>query len=653
MYRAWLGLDWSLVPLHPILRLHAAAIAVAAAISIGLIGVGRLALRSAGVLPANRWEAVSLSISAGYGVSATIIFLLGIIGLWRKPVFILLGAVAVGLGLLAVRELSRPSQTTAEGGGIGTIGRLIVGALALVFLELIRLALAPETFFDALTYHLALPNLYLAKGGIFATPENSFSGIPSLPEMINGLALAFEPWGIAANLLHFSMPFWTALAFIGLAHRLRRPQAGPWAAATYLLVPVVVAEMGRVSVGLEWALMEVCFVTGLLAAIESPVESAARKRWLLLTGAFLGFCMSTKYPAFLLPLTLAAAMARCSSKREDGLSLLRPREAGLICLAAGCCVLPWLAKNAAFYRNPFYPFFHGLFGSQAAGSPDWHQIGTPTLAFGRFLTVRGLMSYLEHPWRFVISAEGIGASMGPHILGLLPAVFLVRKSGLERRLAAVCALAWIPLSLVSEIPRFFIPHIAVLGFFICYVVSGIDRTGLRRALFGAYGLVLTLFFLGLPLLTSLQRDRLSVYMGRMGLSEYLSHTRPGYGTPPFAAIEFVNRETPMDAGILMVGDVRSLYLNRNHVVSTPDQRPAIETWADASDSETALKAELLRRGITHIIFNYGELVRTGSKFHLTGKGKNNLDLLLARHAERVFKINDPGDRWLEVFRIRP
>ncbi|MBI5883211.1 MAG: hypothetical protein HZB91_08910, partial [Elusimicrobia bacterium] len=50
-------------------------------------------------------------------------------------------------------------------------------------------ALAPEIYYDSLNYHLALPNLYLLKGRIVATPHQIFSGLPFGGQMLYGLAL--------------------------------------------------------------------------------------------------------------------------------------------------------------------------------------------------------------------------------------------------------------------------------------------------------------------------------------------------------------------------------------------------------------------------------------------------------------------------------
>jgi len=68
------------------------------------------------------------------------------------------------------------------------------GRILLIWLSVLAYTLIPETFYDALEYHLSLPNLYLLHGRIIPTPENSYSGSPGLPWMLYGWTLAFDSW---------------------------------------------------------------------------------------------------------------------------------------------------------------------------------------------------------------------------------------------------------------------------------------------------------------------------------------------------------------------------------------------------------------------------------------------------------------------------
>jgi hypothetical protein len=102
-------------------------------------------------------------------------------------------------------------------------------------------ALAPAVKWDALSYHLQLPRLYLAAGGIRFVPENPYWGHAQLTEMLYTLAMALHRaetaavlgWGIAVLLL---------LGVIGFSEeRLSRmqpaaqPGAAGWVAVAALM----------------------------------------------------------------------------------------------------------------------------------------------------------------------------------------------------------------------------------------------------------------------------------------------------------------------------------------------------------------------------------------------------------------------------------
>ena len=81
-------------------------------------------------------------------------------------------------------------------------------AIIIVFLLFVLMnfvvALAPETGFDALWYHLTLPKIYLAVHQIrFISGNNLYYSVMSRTvEMLYGAALAFNPTGILAKLTH-------------------------------------------------------------------------------------------------------------------------------------------------------------------------------------------------------------------------------------------------------------------------------------------------------------------------------------------------------------------------------------------------------------------------------------------------------------------
>lgn len=650
----WFGTPVAVLPEFHALAVQLERFAFLGVLTFALAGSGRRVLRLAGVAPVNRWEEWALSFGLGYGLWCTALFYLGLAGLWGRPLLRVLLAAALAAALLEARAQwrARGAAVPAPAGRPSTLDRLCAGALLVSWLYLVRYALVPETFYDALHYHLALPSLYLDAGRIFATPENSFSGIPGLPQMLYGWTLAFDRWGIAASLLHWSFGIWIAAALIGLSRRLGRPRAGLLAAAVFGLMPVALCESFRVSVGFEWTLLELCALTALLAAWSSGTGTRERRTWLVLLGAFLGFAMSTKYPAWLLPLALLPATAFGARNRpaEGKGGALSPRELAGVLLVAGLVLAPWVVKNVAFYRNPIYPFFHEVIAPKAEYMPDWRQISLAGTDLKSLFTPSGLVRYLTHPFRLLMPLEDISESTGAFFLAFLPLLFFARLSERERLIGWFCAAAWVPLSLLSGESRYFLPHLAPLILLLCCAVVEVPEVRTRKALLAA-GCALwagsaVLWVLGDP-----NFAKFDTFLGRRSFSEYLGHTVVSYPAPGYAGIEYLNEATPPGSRVLLYDEPRTFYLKRPLISASPDQAPVLDAWANEAPDAEALKRRVDGMGVRYILVNLGEAARRHLEPKTSARGLANLDAFWRKYTNRIFGVQDPRDRWVGVYKV--
>lgn len=648
----WLAGSWNPFPSAGASLGHLKTILLSVGMTLALIGYGSAALRPICPKSLTGWESLGFSFAFGYGITGSAWLLLGLAGMWNLPFMTALAALGAVRGAVEVRGALAALVPAGTSEPKDRTGQFLVSLVIFAWVYNSRFALVPETFYDALIYHLGLPNQYLNAGRILPTPENSFSGIPSLPEMVNGWSLSLDRWGTTAGLLHSSTSLWVSALFIGSARRMGRPLAGPLAAASFCLCPVVLAEGFRISVGLESALMQVCFFAAAMGVVLEP-DPRERFRWSLLSGLFLGFAMATKYPAWLSALALLPLMRFSMNVDAGGEKSITPRECLGIVAVASLVAAPWVLKNYAFYGNPVYPYFHEWVGPAASIMPDWRQIGTPSLDWRtRFLTLQGVWGWLTHPWSFLSPAEEISGSIGPLPLGLLPLIFLVRLSNVERGMVLMCAAFWVPLSVLSELPRFFIPHVAVAAFALAFIWAGI--TGDREREFARLFPLLAAVCVALawPLLAAGQRDKLAVFLGQRSRQDSLANSQISYPTPQFAGIDFINSQADSDATVLMVGDARSMYLKRKFIASTPDQPQILARWANAAGDPQDLWRRLRDAGITHILFNPGELSRRRVNLPLSSKGKVNLDSFWKNQTEQVYRIHEPPNRWVEVRAIK-
>ena len=650
-FNRWLSLDFAIVPTAHAFAGHLKSLLAAVTITLSLLGVGRLLLRASRFVAQNPWEEMALSFGLGYGFMGTLLFLLGLCGFWSSGFLTAVLVASAALSVAGLRELFGSMRRALEGTNTSPRPDVLTSCagafIVLIWFYSLRYALIPETFYDALVYHLALPAQYLLHGGIFPTPSNSYSGIPALPQMVSGLALAIEPWGIAASILHSSLLLWCCAALVGLSRRLGRPKAGVLAAAIFAATPVVMGESFRVSVGLEWTLMEICCLTGLLAVVEERSESSMPA--VVLAGCFLGFAMTTKYPAWLLALAVIPPLAwgRLSTSDERKRFALR-----LLALAAisAALIAPWVLKNLFFYGNPLYPFFHERFATAGATVPDWRQISAAGSDLHRLLTPAGIWGYLTHPWAFLKPVEDVTQTIGPAYLTLLPGLLLFPLERRGKLVALFAAAAWIPLSVLTPLTRFFIPHLAVVALLVAHLIEGLESRWAATAFrAGAMGLAL-LSALGWAVMDS-NRAKLPVYLGAKDFNDYLAHTAVSYPTPPYAGYQFLNEKTPANAKVLIYSESRGFYLNREAILSSPDQRTALESWADQSADAAALARKIRQEGVSFILVNGAEMTRLKLPPRVDPAGLRVLDDFWKLYTERVFGVLDPGDRWVAVYKI--
>ncbi|MDD5657476.1 MAG: hypothetical protein PHF00_09520, partial [Elusimicrobia bacterium] len=505
-----------------------------------------------------------------------------------------------------------------------------------------RYDFVPETSFDALEYHLGLPQLYLLAGRIFPTPENSYSGIPNLPSMIYGWTLALDPSGILAGMLHGCATLGIAAAFMGLSRRLGRPRAGPLAAALFITTPVVMIESIRISVGLEWAMLELAALTAFLAMLERPA-------WAWPAGALLGMAMASKYPAWLLPLAYAAAWWALRRRRDAELRAPPPRSWAVFSASALAVVLPWALKNWIFYGNPLYPAGQGWLRPADFYLPDWG-----VLAQGRnlasFLTAGGWKAYLLHPLSFLRPPGDLGESVGPAYAALAPLLWLGAPSTVGFVSAMFFLGAWLPLSLLHSLTRYFIPHLALLCCLLAAALTGVRGDGSRRGLAALAAALVALTGGGCILLDAHSRAKLDLLARRQGRAEFLAHGFPSYPAPPYAGFEFINANAPPGAKVLLFGESRSFHLRRLALAGSPDQPQILVAWANASADSAQLWRRFESAGVAYVLVNHGEIARRAMALRFTARGKAALDAFWSRWMSREFAVREWPDRWVEVYR---
>jgi hypothetical protein len=542
-----------------------AATALQAALGLGLLSIGALVFGAViGVGPALAWA--------------------GLIGMG----FLLRGQIASWwCSWKALLDLWREGDR---------FGKLIACGSGLIFLSTWTVASGPPLKFDALVYHLALPEIYLESGRIVYVPQVMFWGMPQVGEMLYTWAAALAGIETAALL------GWLVggIALAGLAGALagRLGTRAAWASIAALLSGYSLAS------ALAWGYVDwlaLLFGIGFLVALNPLGSRDLDPAHFRLAGVCAGLALGTKYTAGVL--LLAGGGLAIWSLRKAG---VRAMFSALLhfALPALLVSLPWWVKNLLGTGNPFYPFIY------PSGAMNEFR-----LSFYSIPIWGGWQDAVFLPWRATISgvegALGYSASIGPLLLALAPLAWvgMKRHAPEEHQLLVRAALIGLIGLLVwasaarlsgyliqSRLYWAVFPALAALAGFGFKALDGLNFPGLRIGRVSGV-LVLVVFFFSV-IQVAAGAFELGAPQALMALKTrraYLEENQGWYAR----AMEAVG-ELPEGSRALMLWEPRSLYCAPK---CQPDE--VLDRWLNELRSEQSPQ-EIVQtwraQGFTHLLF---------------------------------------------------
>jgi hypothetical protein len=329
--------------------------------------------------------------------------------------------------------------------------------------------------------------------------------------------------------------------------------------------------------------------------------------------------------------------------------------------AAALAFCPWIIKNLLFFGNPLYPFLTGIFGG-GQNISDWG--GFLDASSSRnlretFSSWAGLKDFLLQPWTCSVGDWPLGDWPGPVLILLLPlALFLRFESVPERALAGTAAAGYFAWALASRLVRYALPSFPALALCAALVVRrGALGPWLRRGAWAA-AIYAGLFNFQAAYNQGAVIGEWSYLRGRISMEAYLDAERVTYGLPYYTAAQFINRELPRDARVLVLGESRTFYIERDVIASTVfDYNPF---WLAARDSKTP--EELLSRvramGITHVFLSVEQLLYRANSAGVMPRDVVRSPVFRAfwgKYLRRLFedrKEVDNHKRWLAVYEVR-
>ena len=601
------------------------------------------------------------AVPIGMGAIGLLVWVCGLCGLLTPVLFY--GLLAVGgasfvvlclsatKGLLHIdKQFNEPKHTLIE--KVLTLVVVIAGCCTLVA------ALAPPSAleWDALSYHLANPKMWLAHGRIDFLPFDHHSNFPFLVQM---LYLLMQGAGsvAGAKLVHwlcFALLSLSVYAFCmrHIAPVKRGQTVGIVAALIFATTPIVLWESTVGYVDLATALFTwlafYALCNAAQAATSAPlitlqtaptapikaakkISNAPQISWLILSAILMGFALGTKYTVLgfwgllLAGIVLWHLVRRknshacaCPDKTSCTCNGVKPAALwGAISLTIG---LPWYIKNLLVTGNPVYPFAYNLFGGKYWSAPLAKQYADEQARFGYGKTALDL---LLSPWRVTnelallpayTAATGRAFTFTEYVIFGLSPVFLALLilapfSGSKLSRPAIYCLYfglgiyafWFFVMqqtryLIPALPAFAIVSAEVLVLlFETKSVARYFAAGLV-AICAAWGVYLAagLAFVGIPLAGV--TPAFPVVTGQETRESYVARTLGGI----CAASLWINDNTVRTEKVAIYDDTRGFYLDRDYAWAQPDHAEGLfpyDTYADVN----AFLADFKKRGYTTLL----------------------------------------------------
>jgi dolichyl-phosphate-mannose-protein mannosyltransferase len=544
---------------------------------------------------AEQTELVASRIALGAGAISYFVLVLGLLGVLTIPA---VAVVLAGLAVISFREVvdscravvrfARGVNRTAKATPLGVLACFWA---VLLFIETV----APEIQYDALSYHLGLPRVWLAAGRMLEVPEQPQSYYYLGADLNFALAMLFGGQ-TAARLVSLGFLAVGALALYGAGRSMVAPRVGAVAAMLFVATPAV--AWGATTTYVD-DILAAYVLLATLAAFRAARTGDHRTAWL--AGAFAGLAVATKLTAviFVVPLAMVVLLARIVLRRS-----LLAGSGPFVHFAAAATILsaPWPLLRLLQTGNPVFPLLNGVFRS-----PLW-PAQNETFNLREFGIGLDPLSLLRLPIAITVDARPFVEAMSGPVIGLgvllLPLAFARRKDVLLLPFLASSAIgALVAWTFTAQYLRYLIPALGPLSLLAaCALVP--QRESARPLL---RALPVLIVIAGLPLWFATfwnipEKLPLGVALGLEPRSSYLARILPTYGAlaalalaPDASATRLVLVSAQGGRG----DDEDRLYAPGQ--VETKSSRRA-QILFSSGDEETAL--EWLRgHAVTHVLVN--------------------------------------------------
>lgn len=584
------------------------------------------------------------SLGLGIGVLGYTAFGLFVLGIAERGVFaglfILSCSVAVIRFLRKSHDIENLAEKHTPALAVNGIERILAGSLLVALLFAFIGTTQPEISYDALTYHLAVPQAYLFAGRMVDLPHNHFSYLPLLSSMLYSWGLAIDGM-YSAKLISFGVGFGILIGLYRWGVVLQNRTLGLLSCTIFLSTPLVIY--------LFWVsnsdFAASFFLLLMLMAAWTWLRDPDRNYKLLyFAGVFGGLALVSKYTAIFGVgiLTLFLAWRSWKARQTNPL-----RRFIFYCIVLALPATPWLVRNYIYTGNPAAPYLSDKFGRSPVDPEILRDRRSETSAASPGLNIP---NHLKKIWRDAVVGfeNGTYNYIGPVFVGFSLLACLALGSPWARLLASF-GVASILLGLsATYVTRlligYYVPLALVLGYALSEIIS------LSKIKYVALALFVSMVAFNIYLLSSMFIvsifDGHKVALGQETPSEYLKRPHNYYGNPTFGAYEFIgNLRLPKENRILVAGESRGFYSPNFVINNAPRDVPVVFSWASSSKNPAELYDRFRANNVEIFLINQHEGPRNDPPKYITSRDVAMIAAVLERYFNKVY-----SDSWTVVYR---
>lgn len=598
---------------------------LAGAFAAGFYLLGLLKLNWHSVL-----ERFVFSVSVGYAVLSLLILALAAVHFLYPAVMIGLWLAGVGAFAWLIRSTeNRVILVQIKREGFSFIFKenfVMFRVFVWIFLAVgLMMAFVPELFYDALVYHLGVPNLYLQEHGLVRIP-GATSKFPLLWQTLYafGLSLTDE---MIPKLMHWSSGLLILLGCGSLAKRFALGQAGIFAGLVFLSVPMVQMNLWTAGIDVGSCLYAFLAVYALIVWIDQkkvlnrPPEET--RSWIILTALMSGFCFGSKYQGGMIAAALFLIWIVFQLMMEPKNIKAFIIDALWFGIVLTLTICPWLAKNFWDTGNPLFPFLSPVFDKLKLQT--YHMDPEQWVAFigeNRRYLVDSWKDYWQLPWIWTFKADQQSSLSypGSFFLAFLPLTFLAFKNFKERwiqLLAAFLGLFFIFSFNSTHLTRYHLQGYPALCFF---YGMGFSILWAKKDAFSKLSKVLFSVIFFLIMLENLQTGIFimqnsyrpwDLLAGQESRESYRMYTHSGLNPyPSNVMFRWMEKNLPRNTRTLFIGESKPFDLQRPYLYTDVHGQNPLITWSTQTSSPDDLYKKFQERGITHLLVNFVEAYRT-------------------------------------------